>query len=74
MPFDYSREAHAAWLGTGHVDVTLGRELDDRDLLHAPTEAIEGGSFRAADLTLLAFDESSSRGPRIGPRCPAESK
>ena len=49
LPFDDSREAYAAWLGTGHVDVMLARELDDRDLLHGPTEVIEGGPFHVAD-------------------------
>ena len=49
VPFDDTREAYAAWLGTGHLGVTLDRELDDRDLLHGPTEVIEGGPFHVAD-------------------------
>jgi hypothetical protein len=30
-------------VGTGHLDVRLDGELDDRDLLHGRTEEIEGG-------------------------------
>lgn len=49
IPFDDSRKIHAAWLGTGYLDVALARELDDRDLLHAPVEVIEHGPFEVAD-------------------------
>ena len=63
MPFDDSREAYAACLGTVHLDVTLDSELNDATYCPLRPNWLEAGPFHVEE-RLLIIDGRRSEGRR----------